>query len=669
MSILSNLFTKARNSGVFSIVFPNNAPPFKAREYLESYRGWVAACVSKIAKEVATIELKLQKKQGSDWVDVPSHPAMDLLARPNPFTTSDYMYEATSSYIDLEGNAFWYVVRNAKANPTELWPLDPTKVTIIRDAKTFIGGYKYQTAPGNFVNLETWEVLHFKTFNPLDPYRGIGVVQQAAIMIDSDQYAAEYNRNFFYNSAMPAAVLSTEGTLDTEQYDRIREQWSSQYQGVANAHKTAILEGGLKFTPITLSQKDMDFLSQRKYDRDAIFAMFGVPKSILGITEDVNRANGENDARTFGRFTVGPRYRFLTTNLTEFYLPLWGLKPSQYRIIANDPVPLDPKVELQKRQIALQTGHMTRNEIRDLDGLKPIEGGDELLVPNNLVTLKRALEPPAPPVLPGANPNQPATPQDTKPKKELKAVEKRVEARAVFFATAIERAQKDLERILARQQRAVVSAITTKALKKSDNPNAAEDGLPNIESRTFASWDDWAVLFAASLASMAEPALAYGGKATVEATGIAISFDLANPRAVAYLRDRSLSMAKNINDGVKEQLRQRLVEGVEQGKSIAEIAKDLGDFYDQQSQWRALRIARTEVLAAYAEGSLEGARQAGLEEKRWITAPGHKDTDECDENQRAGWIEREQSFPSGKMAVPNHPNCQCDIVFRLKPPA
>lgn len=102
------------------------------------------------------------------------------------------------------------------------------------------------------------------------------------------------------------------------------------------------------------------------------------------------------------------------------------------------------------------------------------------------------------------------------------------------------------------------------------------------------------------------------------------------------------------------------MQGVEQGKRADDIAGDIGEFFDQQGQWRALRIARTEVIAGYAEGSLEGYRQSGIVNmKQWLTAGDERVDPECLLNEEQGLVPINSGFASGVGAPPVHPNCRC----------
>jgi HK97 family phage portal protein len=283
MGIFDFLKKKAFNPAVLAYFNPRSAPLMKESEYNLAYKGWVYACVNAIAEDVSMVNLHLMKKGTDSPTEVENHPAVNLLRGMNNTMTSSDVFMATQGYLELNGNGFWYIPSNLNGSkPAEIWPLNPTKVTTIKGDKELVKGYIYLNPKGTEVPLTPQEVLHFKRWNPTDPYRGMGTIQAAATAIDVDNYSAEWNKNFFFNSAMPSGVLSTANPISTEQYERLREQWKTRYQGVENAHRTAILEGGMTYSRISMTQKEMDFLEQRRFTRDEILGIFRVPKSILG---------------------------------------------------------------------------------------------------------------------------------------------------------------------------------------------------------------------------------------------------------------------------------------------------------------------------------------------------------------------------------------------------
>src|SRR4051812_19530635 len=111
MDIISRLFPrtpkKAFNRSLFSFLYGNSPPDHKGADYLDAYKGWVFACVNAIAEEVATIELRLERRTADGWQAVEDHMALQPLRTVNPFMSSDELFQSTQSFLELSGEAFW----------------------------------------------------------------------------------------------------------------------------------------------------------------------------------------------------------------------------------------------------------------------------------------------------------------------------------------------------------------------------------------------------------------------------------------------------------------------------------------------------------------------------------------------------------------------------------
>lgn len=651
------LIPKQVNSAIFSFVMSRSAPDMKSGEFLAAYKGWVYTCVNAIAEDVASINLKLQRKSGKDWIDVESHLALTTLSTVNPFTSSYELFLYTQSFLELDGNSFWYLPRGSvTSKPAEIWVLEPSRVTVVKNSRDFITGYVYRNEKGEDVPFDQEEILHFKRFNPLNKYRGMGTVQAAALAIDTDNYASTWNRNFFYNSAMPSATLETDGTLTDDQFRRIKAEWDSRYKGIDNAHKLAILQGGLKFKPTAISQKDMEFLEQRKFSRDEIMGMFRVPKTVLGIVEDVNRANAEATEYVFSKRVIKPRMEFIVDRLNEFYLAMFGLDNNVYRFVFDDPVPQNRELELKEYQTALAAGYMTINEVRAETGLDPVSGGDEIYIQNSLVPLGI----PADTTNTDTNQGKSTKVKSLSDKvimiaktNEVDAVEKRVN----FIKREITTQAKIFKNIFIDQKKSLLSKL--KKSKKTVN-KAEEDDILRI---IFDGWENWTKVLDQSSHDALKASMLFAGKTALDQLGLDQTFDLANPRAVSWLTENALNNAKSITGTMKDEAKSRILEGLQNNASPDDIAKTLEQFFDDQADWRALRIARTEVIAGYAEGSIEGWRQSGVvTTKRWLTAQDDKVDEECAMNEGDGPISLDATFSSGDSAPPTHPHCRCVLT-------
>jgi HK97 family phage portal protein len=284
------------SSAVISLPQP---PLRKTEEYLKAYTSYTFTAISAIAQEIGSIDLHLFSSKYVKGVpiatEVYEHEALSLLHYINPLTTFYDITEATQIYLELTGESFWVVLKQG-TTPREIWLLRPDWVSIVPSKDKIIDHYVYHPGGSQLekVDIPRDNIIHFKYFNPLNPYRGKGSVQAAALPLDIHTFAQEWNRNFFFNSAIPGLVFSNEKPLSDKSIQRFLTQWQSSYSGRANANKIAFLGGGMKVDKVTASGQEMDFAEQQRMMRDDILAVFKVPKTILGLTDDVNRCYSED---------------------------------------------------------------------------------------------------------------------------------------------------------------------------------------------------------------------------------------------------------------------------------------------------------------------------------------------------------------------------------------
>ncbi|KKK90437.1 hypothetical protein LCGC14_2723000, partial [marine sediment metagenome] len=244
--------------------------------------------------------------------------------------------------IDLVGEAWWIVARSTLGfgPPLELWPVRPDRMAPVPDPTEFLKGYVYFSPDGEKVLLGVDDVVQLKMPNPLDPYRGLGPVQSILADLDSERYSAAWNRNFFLNGAEPGGIIEVDRRLDDAEFGELSTRWKEQHQGVANAHRVAILEQG-KWVDRKMSQKDMQFIQLRKTSQDTIIQAFGFPRPLLGITESVNRANAEAAELMYARWLLVPRLERIKDALNTRLLPLFGTSTKGMEFDFCSPVPTD----------------------------------------------------------------------------------------------------------------------------------------------------------------------------------------------------------------------------------------------------------------------------------------------------------------------------------------
>ncbi|MEU6397867.1 phage portal protein [Streptomyces cinnamoneus] len=315
--------------------------------------GTLFSIVNRTSNATSQVDWKLWRKAASgrneDRVEVTSHAALDLWNRPNPFMPRQEFVEVTQQHIDLTGEGPWVVGRHAASPiPLELWPVRPDRITPVPDPDTFLRGYVYTSPDGEQIPLERDQVIFLRMPNPLDPYRGMGPVQSILTDLDATKYSAEWNKNFFLNSAEPGGIIEVPNALSDPDFDQLRTRWNEQHRGVANAHRVAILEHG-KWVDRKFTQRDMQFAELRSVSRDVIREAFGIPAFALGEVADVNRATAEASAAWFDANITVPRLERIKGALNHDLLPLFGATTKGLEFDYENPVADDR--ELAAREL------------------------------------------------------------------------------------------------------------------------------------------------------------------------------------------------------------------------------------------------------------------------------------------------------------------------------
>lgn len=358
--------------------------------------------VNRLSNATAQIDWKLYRKPKAgrretapglepDRVEVRSHAVLDLWNKPNPFMVRQDFVEACQQHIELTGEST-IVVYSIGGIPLELWPVRPDRMEPVPDRDAFIKGWIYTSPDGERVPLTVDEVIQIKMPNPLDPYRGLGPVQAAMVDIDAARYGAQWNRNFFINSAEPGGHLEVPTNLSDRDFERLQKSWREQHQGVSNAHRVAVLEGGVKWTERAFKPRDMQFTALRGLSRELMREAFGIHGHMLGISQDVNKANAEAGEISFGRWLAYPRAQRWKSMLNGRLLVLFK---------AQDDVEFDhDRVVPEDREADDRERTSKANAAAALAGAKTWEPDDILaavgLPPMRELPQAPALEPPSP---------------------------------------------------------------------------------------------------------------------------------------------------------------------------------------------------------------------------------------------------------------------------------
>jgi HK97 family phage portal protein len=361
-SLLGPLFNQtpvplaARRSGGGAMLGAGGtASGFEAQLRSFTTNGTINGIVSRTSTAVSQVDWHLYRKAKSgkkeDRVEVTNHAAWDLWNKPNGFMPRQEFVEVTQQYIDLAGESPWVIAydKRAKNLPLELWPVRPDRMEPDPDPKKFLLGWNYRSPEdGQLINLGLKEVIHLRTPNPLDPYRGCSPIATLLITLGRTAAAQRWNLNFFANSARPGGIIQVPKRLSDDEFDELTMRWNEQHRGVGNAHKVAVLEHG-EWKELGFSIKDLQVTELRESDRDEILEAFGFPRVMLGIDQDSNRAAAQAAEYIFAKWLTVPRLERIRGALNNDLLPLYGDTARDLEFDFDSPVPADEEAENASR--------------------------------------------------------------------------------------------------------------------------------------------------------------------------------------------------------------------------------------------------------------------------------------------------------------------------------
>ena len=389
---------KAADAG-YSFLFGRTTSGKPVNERTAMQTTAVYACVRILAEAVASLPLHVYEYQDDGGKKlVHDHPLYYLLHdEPNPEMTSFVFRETLMSHLLIWGNAYAQIIRDGAGRVLGLYPLLPDKMDVQRDDKGNIY-YVYSRNSdenpmfkeyGN-IRLKAEDVLHIPGlgFDGLIGYSPIAMAKNAVGMTLACE---EYGASFFANGANPGGVLEHPGTIKDPQ--RVRESWQSTFGGSGNANKIAVLEEGMKYTPIGISPEQAQFLETRKFQINEIARIFRVPPHMVGDLDKSSFSNIEQQSLEFVKYTLDPWVIRWEQSLQRSLL-LPGEKGKYFiKLNVDGLLRGDYQSRMNGYAVGRQNGWFSANDIREMENMNPIpdeEGGNLYLINGAMTKLADA---------------------------------------------------------------------------------------------------------------------------------------------------------------------------------------------------------------------------------------------------------------------------------------
>ena len=358
----------------------------------------VYSCVRILAEAVAGLPLHLYryKEDGGKERAIDNNLYHLLHDEPNKEMSSFIFRETLMTHLLLWGNAYAQIIRNGKGEVVALYPLMPNKMQVDRDENGELyyiytrSSDEAKTMDGVTVYLTPRDVLHIPGlgFDGLVGYSPIAMAKNAiGLAIATEEYGAK----FFANGAAPSGVLEHPGTIKDP--SRLRENWNSTFGGSANSGKVAVLEEGMKYTPISISPEQAQFLETRKFQIDEIARIFMVPPHMVGDLEKSSFSNIEQQSLEFVKYTLDPWVIRWEQSLSRALLNEDEKRKYFFKFNLEGLLRGDYESRMSGYAVARQNGWMSANDIRELENMDKIpaeDGGDLYLINGNMLPLNKA---------------------------------------------------------------------------------------------------------------------------------------------------------------------------------------------------------------------------------------------------------------------------------------
>lgn len=681
---------------------------------VNEYSGWAYACALKNANAVAQVPLRLYRgvprnsrvkvhksvvvrkvskqtkdrmfndstlihklNKADDVEEVLEHPWFELMREVNRDLSGFSLWQLTVLFKQVTGNTYWLVAASPQGTPTEIWILPTQFVKIIPDEARYIKSYRYGISEP-YAHYDPENICHFKYPNPKSIYYGLGQMEAAFTSASLNEDFDEFERALLDNGAYMPAVFTTKEPTGKTVLERLRKDIQRIHGGHKRAGKLGMLGTGLEMLPVSWNPKDINYAIGMKMTKEKIAGVFGVPLSKLGV-EDVNRANAEAGNYSYMKDTIAPECLSNADVINQSLMPMYDDK---LFVFHDECVPEDKEFGLKQQESHLQTGVTWINEVRETEGLDPVDGGEEPLVSNSLVPLSRAVAEPEPPpitMLPPADSEE--IPGGEEPEEDdEKWIRKRLALMQIpltkFIHDVVEAQVTTAAAAWMESTQAITEPYITSFSVSS--PTMIDNAIPWKEVMTAGE-----VTFAPALVSVLDA----GSQVAIDAVAPNIAFDMRSPQAIRwanrYVANKIDEITIQSRAAIREAVSRQLTEGITpqslakelrgkiglnsrqmaanekfrtkltgEGFTATEVDAGVAEYTTKQIRQRAEMIARTETAAAFAEGNIEGYKEAGIGKLLF-----HANADA--EPKCLALHGREYTPAEAAGVIPVHPNCRC----------
>lgn len=603
----------------------------------------VRTVVSFLARNLSQLAVQsFRRLADADRERLTDHPVALLLSQPNPQTTQYRLINALVSDLGIYDDAYWIKLRGEDGQPIGLRRFQPWRVEALGPEWTDPEQYRLHGSRG-YLDLDPSEVVHFRGYNPDDSRHGCSPLEALRQVLAEEYAATSWREQMWRNGARISGYIKR--PIDAPDWsdrgrERFRGEWQAQYTGDGpQSGGTPILEDGMEFVPAAINPREAQYVESRRLTREEVAAEYHIAPPLVGILEHATFSNIREQHKQLYQDTLGP---WCAQIEQEIGLQLIPDLPDSDRVYVefNIAEKLQGSFEEQAAQLQAAVGgpYMTRNEARGLQNLPRIEGGDELIVPLNV--LEGGL----------ASPRDTAPPKALSPRRLKAYVPRRVKGRAP--------AQYDIEGTEQLRGFFGRQAVVVRSRLGAAKSQGVKASIGDV-------WDAdrWDRELAADLLDLALKAARKVAEAILSALGLdPAGYD--EPRTMAFQQAVAERAARSINDATRRQL----VDALAADDPATEVA---AVFVRAEGQ-RAGEIATSSVTAASGFASQEAVKQTGRKaSKTWLVTSNNPRPTHLVMNGQT--VDIEGRFSNGAewpadavLPIDEVAGCQCELEITVE---
>ena len=605
---------------------------------------WVYRAVTLITKSAASVDWRVVNDEGEPT----DHYLSKVLNRPNNSISRQDLFELLISWLELTGNAYLKTVK-AGQQTIEIWPVSPDRLrpVLTKDVSEWIAGYALDD--GAKVEFEQDEIIHFMYFDPANPFIGIGPLQAVSKTVDIDVDQLNWSKSAMQNRGVLDGVFSFKREFQSQdESNAVSDKLNEKYAGSGKARKMGVVGSEAKYIRTSLTPVEMDFLQSRKFNRDEIFIIFGVPPQYAGTQESSTYNNYQTSELIFWFQKIIPLLNDLKDTLNFFFYDELGGNKILYDL---NKVPAIRRAMMERSKTAKTLFEMgvpfnQLNQVFEF-GIEEYEGWDISHISNAAV--KETLE--------IKTTDENIQTRDRPHLLQTRDLDKEAESRENY---AIKKS-KDILKLLGDQKEIIFDVMGDKVTKIDPKKLLASTS------------DDWIETYTELTSTYAYEA---AGQVVIEKRAIP---DETKTLIDEYFKNEAtvLTELSLLEETTVNTLIAQVGEGLDNGWTVSQLQQAIVDTGIFEAP-RALMLSRTITGTAASIGQFVSARETGATHKRWANS-GFEVRDLHIERaaEKAVKINERFSAKDGATLGPMYPldlvltpgdrcNCRCSTIFEIQ---